>query len=59
MAMTFEEYDAERESELESLPVCAWCGEFIQTEFLYEVADGLVCENCMDECKHSTENYTD
>ncbi len=43
----FMAYDAERESELERLPVCSCCDEPIQEDFFYEINDEVLCEVCM------------
>lgn len=37
------------EDELAKCPVCAWCGEPIQEEYLYEVNGELLDEICMDK----------
>lgn len=43
-------------------PICAWCGEPIQSEYYYETDNGeLVCEDCWDdycfEHRHFTGDY--
>ena len=45
----FMAYDAERESELERLPVCSCCEEPIQDDFFYEINDEVICVHCMNE----------
>ena len=42
-------HDQEMEDALKRLPVCADCGEPIQTEYLYEIDGDLICEDCMRE----------
>lgn len=37
------------EDELAKCPVCSWCGEPIQDEYLYEVDGELLDEICMDK----------
>lgn len=49
--------DKEQEEWLESRPVCKCCGEHIQTEFYYELPDGLWCEDCIMEGRHYTEDW--
>ncbi len=45
----FERYDAEQERELEKLPVCEYCGETIQDDYLYDVGGDIFCEDCLNE----------
>ena len=52
----FERYDAEKERELEKLPVCSECGEPIQSEYLYEIVDETYCESCMDGFRKSVDS---
>lgn len=44
----FARYDAEQARELAKLPVCAECGEPIQTEECYEINDELICPECLE-----------
>ena len=44
----FMAYDAEREAELERLPVCSCCEEPIQDDFFYEINDEAICEVCLN-----------
>ena len=44
----FARHDAEQARELEKLPICAECGEPIQTEECYEINDELVCPDCLE-----------
>lgn len=57
-------YDAwskkEREEylELSKLPLCAECGEPIQDDYCYELENGLICEDCMENNHRvNTEDY--
>ena len=40
-------YDAERERELERLPVCAECCEAITDDHYFDIAGETVCEECL------------
>ena len=42
-------HDAEENESLDRLPVCDYCGEPIQDEYLYEIDGELYCEDCMKE----------
>lgn len=42
-------HDAELERELAKRPVCAECGDPIQTEHCYEVKGELICPDCMEK----------
>lgn len=44
----FNAWDAEREAQLEKLPICADCGERITTDFCYCINDEYICPDCMD-----------
>ncbi len=44
----FARHDAEQARELAKLPVCAECGEPIQTEECYEINDELICPECLE-----------
>ena len=52
-------HDWEQEKALEKLPKCDWCGEPIQSEYLYKLGNELVCEDCMEECRESVDCYMD
>ena len=43
-----ERYAADRDEELEQLPVCDYCGEHIQDEFCYKIDDDILCRKCVD-----------
>lgn len=45
----FLRHDAEMEEAAELLPVCSECGEHIQSDYLYEINDELICESCMKD----------
>ena len=53
----WEAHDREQEEALEDLPKCDWCGEPIQSEYLYSIGNEIVCEDCMEECKVSVDIY--
>ncbi len=47
-------YDAEQyynklEKELEKLPVCDECGEYIQDERYYEFDKTIICPSCLED----------
>lgn len=42
-------YDAERQAEIEKLPICSECDEHIQDEYLFEINGEYICEHCMEE----------
>lgn len=52
-------YMNEQEREAEKLPVCEWCGEHIQAEDCYIICGDIVCPDCIDDCRRSTEDYVD
>ena len=57
-AADFDRYDAEQESELEKMPVCSYCCQPIQDDYLYEINDELICEECInDNFRKSVEDY--
>lgn len=43
----FKEDDRRREEQLEAKPICACCGEHIQSEDMWNI-DGWYCEDCKD-----------
>lgn len=45
----FHAYDAERQRELDRLPICSECDEKIMTDKLYEINDEYICPNCMEK----------
>ena len=44
-----ERYYAEKEAELNRLPVCDCCGDPIQDEYLYLIDNHKYCKACLDE----------
>lgn len=53
----FDRYDREQAERLKRLPVCRCCDNPIQSEDLWDIDGSLYCESCMEDFKHSTENY--
>lgn len=47
----FNMWDMEQQEQLARLPVCADCGEPIQSDYAYEGGAGLICENCLEDYK--------
>ena len=45
----FERYDAEQERQLQKLPVCTYCGEPVQDDFLYLINDEIMCMDCLND----------
>lgn len=50
-------HERQQEAELAKLPVCCGCGNPIQSEDLWDIDGSLYCESCMEDFKHSAENY--
>ena len=56
----FNQYEAERQRELDRLPRCGECDEPIQSEACYEVNEVLICPQCLvDNHRKRTEDYTE
>ena len=53
----FERYDADREDELASLPVCDICDEPIQDEHYYIINGDNICPECLDKCFRKEVEY--
>ena len=53
----WEAHQAEIDRHLAKLPLCAECGEPIQSEWLYDLDGELVCESCMECHRQSVDNY--
>jgi soluble lytic murein transglycosylase-like protein len=54
----FLRHDAEQQKELEKCPKCSMCDEYIQDDFLYEINDEVICEECLnDNFRKSVEDY--
>lgn len=52
--------EQQEQRELEKLPVCACCGEHIQSEHCYEIEGDLFCMECLDlHFRKNTEDYVD
>lgn len=50
--------DTRKEAELEKMPVCTYCGQHIQDDYLYEINDELICEECLkDNFRKNVEDY--
>lgn len=50
-------YQEEQDKQLQKLPKCSMCDEHIQTDYLYEINDEVVCEECLNE--HFRKNVED
>lgn len=51
----FHAYDDEQQKWLDSLPVCAECGQPIQDDYCYEIDGEIICEECLnDNYRHFT-----
>lgn len=56
----FVEYDRQQEAELKKRPVCVFCGEHIQDDYLFELGNDIICEKCLnDNFRKYTEDYID
>jgi formylmethanofuran dehydrogenase subunit E len=54
----FRRHDAEQEEWLSKRPVCEYCGEPIQDDYLYKIGGELYCEECMNDLfRHDAEDY--
>lgn len=53
----FERHDAEQEAARELLPICEECEGRIEDDFLYNINDCLICEECLN--KHYRKRTTD
>jgi len=51
-------WDAERQRQLERMPVCVDCGEHIEDEYFYLINDEPICMECLKTgYRKSTEDY--
>ena len=50
---------AERDRWERRHPRCAWCECHITSESFYMIDDTMVCAECVEDCKRSTEDYMD
>lgn len=56
----FDRWDAEQTAALEKMPVCSYCGEHIQDDYLYEINDEVICESCLEQnFRKNVEDYTE
>ena len=46
---SFNWWEREKEKELERRPVCEWCGQPIQDEYMYQIDNEDVCQACVDD----------
>lgn len=54
----WESYDNEREAQLHKQPVCTYCGEAVQDDFLYLINDEIMCITCLnDHFRKDTDDY--
>lgn len=44
----FERHDREQTAALELLPLCDYCNDHIQDEYLYDINGEFICESCLD-----------
>lgn len=44
-----ERHEAEKERELQRLPVCCECDKPIQSDECYEINDELICPDCLKD----------
>ncbi len=51
----WERHDNEMERELEKRPICAYCGEHIQTDMAVYMNGEWICDDCIDEMRISVE----
>lgn len=42
-------HSAELEDKLQKMPVCSYCSEHIQDDYLYEIDGEIICEECVNE----------
>lgn len=51
-------YEAQQEKALARLPICTYCEQPIQDDYLFDIDGELYCEECAkDLFRRSTENY--
>ena len=54
----FLRHDAQQEQALSKLPECSECGERIQDDYLYEINDEVICEDCLNHYyRKAVEDY--
>lgn len=55
----FHRHDAEQQEQLEHLPMCECCEEYIQDDY-YELGGEILCKECLDDnYKKSLDDYLD
>lgn len=55
----WERHDREREALLERLPVCDYCHDPIQDEYLYVINGDFICETCLERLfRKETADFT-
>ena len=56
----FDRWDNEQTTALERLPVCSYCDNHIQDDFLYEINDAVICQECLnDNFRKSVDDYVE
>lgn len=56
----FDRWDAEQTAALKKMPVCSYCDEPIQDDYLYEINDEVICEECLkDNFRKPVEDYVE
>jgi hypothetical protein len=54
----YDRYAEEQDKLLEKCPVCSYCDKHIQDDYLYEINDELICEECIkDNFRKNVEDY--
>ena len=54
----FAEHDAKQARELAKLPVCADCGEPVQSDHYYLINDEVICPRCLEKgYRKETEDF--
>ena len=53
----FERHDAQKEEELQNLPVCTCCEKPIQQERAVRINGDWYCDECLDDMREDTEEW--
>lgn len=54
----FNRHSARQERRLKRFPKCGYCTQRIQDGYFYEINDGFVCEDCLNEhFRRDTDDY--
>lgn len=54
----YKKHAEEQDKLLQKCPVCTYCGQHIQDEYLYEINGELICEECVkDNFRKNVEDY--